>query len=75
MVCIQITVKFNPVASMEYTTTAYCEVTGAGDRLPLEIRGIGVGPKAQFSYNTLDIGALYINAVHHYQVNHPVLSA
>jgi hypothetical protein len=35
---LQITVKFNPVASMDYDTTAFCEVTGSGDRLPLEIR-------------------------------------
>jgi len=63
-----ITVTFKPKAVKQYPVTAFCDVTGSSFRLPLNLNGLGVGPKAVFSYETLDIGDVYINAVHRYTV-------
>lgn len=52
-----------------YARTAYCDVTGRESRLPLRIRGDGVGPRVHFSLDTLDIGNVFINSQHSYEVN------
>jgi hydrocephalus-inducing protein len=64
----EITVTFKPTEAILYPSTAFCDVTGCVDRLPLQIKGQGVGPKAVFTYDNLDIGEVYINAVHRYEV-------
>lgn len=64
-----ITVTFRPKAVTNYPVPAYCDVTGSMSRLPLYLDGLGVGPKAVFSYETLDIGEVYINAVHRYEIS------
>ena len=51
-----------------YARTAYCDVTGRESRLPLRIRGDGAGPKVHFSLGTLDIGNVFINSKHSYEV-------
>ena len=32
------------------------------------IKGVGVGPMAVFSYDVLDVGDTFVNAVHQYEV-------
>ena len=44
----EVTVIFKPDQPQSYTCTAFCDVTGRESRLPLRIRGEGVGPKVQF---------------------------
>ena len=36
---------FNPKSPVQYSCTAFCEITGRQSRLPLRIRGEGLGPK------------------------------
>ena len=43
-------------------------MTGRESRLPLRIRGDGVGPKVHFSLDTLDIGNVFLNSQHSYEV-------
>ena len=43
-------------------------MTGREMRLPLKMKGIGVGPKAQFSFDTLDIDNVFVNSKHSYEV-------
>ena len=43
-------------------------MTGREMRLPLKMKGIGVGPKAQFSFDTLDIENVFVNSKHSYEV-------
>lgn len=52
-----------------YARTAYCDVTGRESRLPLRIRGDGAGPRVHFSLDTLDIGNVFINSQHSYEVS------
>lgn len=65
---MEVSVTFTPHAAEEYLSTAFCEVAGSMNRLPLQLFGKGAGPQAVFSYDTLDIGEVYIKAVHHYEI-------
>ena len=51
-----------------YARTVYCDVTGRESRLPLRIRGEGVGPCVVFSLDSLDIGNIFVNSNHSYEV-------
>ena len=48
--------------------STFCEIFGRAERVPLLLRGQGLGPKAVFSYEMLDIGNVFINSVHQYNV-------
>ncbi|KAK9824158.1 hypothetical protein WJX72_008157 [[Myrmecia] bisecta] len=65
---MEITVLFRPDHAKAYEATAFCEVEGRAERLPLQISGKGLGPQAVFSYDTLDVGEAYINTPHKYEV-------
>lgn len=64
----EVNVIFKPREAKTYTRTAFCDVTGRESRLPLRIRGEGVGPKVQFSLETLDMGNIFIGSTHHYEI-------
>ena len=64
----EITVTFEPDHAREYKATAYCDVGGRASRLPVQFCGTGLGPKAVFSYDLLDVGEAFINTPHKYEV-------
>ena len=66
---IEISIIFKPSEEQNYSRTAYLDMTGRELRLPLKIKGIGVGPKAEFSFDTLDIENVFVNSKHSYEVN------
>ena len=51
-----------------YTRTIYCDVTGREIRLPFRIKGEGLGPKLQFSFDSLNIENVFVNSPHAYEV-------
>jgi len=55
-------------SSTSYSRVAYCDVTGRESRLPLKIRGEGIGPQLQLSFDTLDIQNVFVNSSHAYEV-------
>ena len=59
---------FKPDEANSYTRTVYCDVTGRESRLPLKIRGDGIGAKIQFSFDALDIENVFVNSEHSYEV-------
>ena len=63
-----ITVMFKPTEAKNYTRMAYCDITGRETRLPLKIVGDGLGPKAIFSCDSIDIGNVFIGSRHSYEV-------
>ena len=65
---VELTVTFRPQAAGETGTTAFCELTGREARLPLQMVAKGLGPRATWLYDTLDVGDVYINAHHRYEV-------
>ena len=64
----EITFTFEPDHAREYKATAYCDVGGRASRLPIQLCGTGLGPKAVFSYDLLDVGEAFINTPHKYEV-------
>eukprot|EP01065_Artemidia_motanka_P026772 TRINITY_DN32019_c0_g1_i1.p1 TRINITY_DN32019_c0_g1~~TRINITY_DN32019_c0_g1_i1.p1 ORF type:complete len:3749 (+),score=1074.75 TRINITY_DN32019_c0_g1_i1:85-11331(+) len=62
------TVTFNPQMATTCEVIAFMDVVGRADRLPLTLKGQGIGPQCQFSYDALDLGDVFINSIHHYEV-------
>ncbi|XP_070763174.1 hydrocephalus-inducing protein homolog [Enoplosus armatus] len=48
-------IVFKPEEAKLYQQTIYCDVTGREARLPLTIKGEGVGPELQLSFNLMDM--------------------
>ncbi|KAI8854495.1 hypothetical protein BC829DRAFT_439199 [Chytridium lagenaria] len=65
---VEVNIIFNPKYAGANAATAYCEVSGRECRLPLTLKGDGIGPKARFSYDVLDIDEVFINTLHQYEV-------
>ena len=53
-----------------YNRTVFCDVTGRETRLPLRIKGEGLGPKLQFSFDSLNIENVFVNSSHAYEVSY-----
>ena len=56
-----ICVTFRPQHPLRYTCTAFCNITCSEERLPLNLVGYGVGPKASLSMRECDIGDIFVN--------------
>lgn len=65
---MEIDIAFTPLEAQSYARTVYCDVTGRESRLPLRIRGEAVGPRLVFSLDSLDIGNIFVNSKHSYEV-------
>ncbi|XP_070253950.1 hydrocephalus-inducing protein homolog isoform X4 [Myotis yumanensis] len=63
----EITVYFNPLEARLYQMTVYCDISGREIRLPLRIKGQGMGPKIHFNFELLDIGKVFVGSVHCYE--------
>lgn len=64
----EVNVVFKPREAEICMKTAFCDITGRESRLPLRIRGDGIGPNVQFSYETLDMGNIFIGSKHYYEI-------
>ncbi|XP_070194710.1 hydrocephalus-inducing protein homolog isoform X4 [Littorina saxatilis] len=64
----EVSVIFKPREAIQYTRTAFCDITGRQSRLPLRIRGEGAGPKVEFSCTELDMGNIFIGSKHTYEI-------
>ncbi|KAF5907636.1 hydrocephalus-inducing protein, partial [Clarias magur] len=64
----EISIIFKPLEAKLYQQTIYCEVTGRESRLPLHIKGEGLGPKLQLNSDVLDIGSTFVGSKHSYEV-------
>ncbi|XP_077612463.1 hydrocephalus-inducing protein homolog [Crocuta crocuta] len=63
----EIIVYFNPLEAKLYQQTVYCDISGREIRLPLRIKGEGMGPKIHFNFELLDIGKVFVGSVHCYE--------
>ncbi|XP_033221021.1 hydrocephalus-inducing protein homolog [Belonocnema kinseyi] len=61
-------VFFQPDEIGETSSTAYLEITGRENRLPLSLSGVCIGPNIQFTTVTLDIGSICLCSSHNYEV-------
>ncbi|KAF4028176.1 ASH domain-containing protein [Phytophthora infestans] len=59
---VDVVVCFTPEEAHLYSCRAFLEIAGQTARLPLQLRGQGIGPKAKVVYNELlDFGDVFIN--------------
>ncbi|XP_074007853.1 hydrocephalus-inducing protein homolog [Numenius arquata] len=64
----EINVIFKPQEARLYHQTVYCDISGRETRLPLRIKGEGMGPRLRFSFDQLDIGKVFVGSAHSYEV-------
>eukprot|EP00063_Salmo_salar_P029727 XP_014004562.1 PREDICTED: hydrocephalus-inducing protein homolog isoform X1 [Salmo salar] len=64
----EVNIIFKPQEAKIYQQTVYCDITGRESRLPLRIKGEGLGPKLQFNFDLLDMGTIFIGSKHSYEV-------
>ncbi|NWU55618.1 HYDIN protein, partial [Dromas ardeola] len=64
----EINVIFKPREARVYQQTVYCDISGRETRLPLRVKGEGVGPRLRFSFDQLDIGKVFVGSAHSYEV-------
>ena len=61
-------VTFKPQGPLHYSWTAFCNITCSEERLPLNLTGQGIGPKAALSIKEWDIGDIFVNYKHTYSI-------
>jgi hydrocephalus-inducing protein len=64
----EVSVIFRPEEAASYSKIVYCDLTGRETRLPLKMKGDALGPKLQFSFDTLDIQNVFVESSHSYEV-------
>ncbi|XP_077372587.1 hydrocephalus-inducing protein homolog [Festucalex cinctus] len=72
------TVVFKPDEAKVYHKTIYCDVTGKKSRIPLRVRGEGLGPAMQINCNLMDMKNIFIGHTVSYEVrlsNHGLIDA
>nr|XP_006823299.1 PREDICTED: hydrocephalus-inducing protein homolog [Saccoglossus kowalevskii] len=64
----EVEVIFQPQEARAYQCTAFCDITGRESRLPLRIRGDGIGPNIHLAFDELDMGNIFVGSTHSYEV-------
>lgn len=65
---LDIQVLFKPNQALKYDQRAWLDIVGREQRLPLTLTGEGEGAKLESSFQTLDIGCVYVGSTHLYEV-------
>jgi hypothetical protein len=60
--------SFRPKDALVYSSCAYLSCVGQEERAPLVLKGLGIGPKASFSYDELDVNSVFVESAHRYEV-------
>uniref|UniRef100_A0A8D0G7T0 HYDIN/VesB/CFA65-like Ig-like domain-containing protein n=1 Tax=Sphenodon punctatus TaxID=8508 RepID=A0A8D0G7T0_SPHPU len=63
----EINVIFRPQETRVYQRTVYCDISGRETRIPLRIKGEGMGPNLIFNFDQLDIGKVFVGSTHSYE--------
>ncbi|XP_030812219.1 hydrocephalus-inducing protein homolog [Camarhynchus parvulus] len=63
----EISVFFKPQETQVYNQAVYCGISGRENRLPLLLKGEGLGPRVHFHFEEMNIGEVFIRATHRYE--------
>ncbi|NXF97015.1 HYDIN protein, partial [Eubucco bourcierii] len=63
----EVQVTFRPQAARAYEAKLYCDISGRASRLPLHVRGEGLGPLLRFSFDQMDVGKVCVGATNNYK--------
>jgi hydrocephalus-inducing protein len=50
-----------PTQANHYECMAYCNISCAEERLPLKLKGEGIGPKAYLTQQEINFGDVFVN--------------
>ncbi|KAM3964816.1 LOW QUALITY PROTEIN: hydrocephalus-inducing protein homolog [Aphomia sociella] len=64
----EITITFSPKQIGEFQSTAYLDIDGLLDRVPLQMVGTSLPPAIHLNLETLDMDCVYINNKYNYEV-------
>lgn len=64
----ELTITFSPKYIGELESTAYFDVDGVSERIPLKIVGTSLPPTIHLNIETLDVGNAYINKEYNYEI-------
>lgn len=64
----EVTVIFQPDIAKDYNRIAFCDVTGREARLALKVQAEGIGPNVHFSFDSVDMGNIYVFSTHTYEI-------
>ncbi|XP_030281249.1 hydrocephalus-inducing protein homolog isoform X1 [Sparus aurata] len=62
------TIVFKPEEAKLYQQTIYCDVAGRESRLPLTIKGEGMGPNLQLNYYLMNMKNVFVGDKDYYEV-------
>lgn len=64
----ELTITFFPKEVGEFQATAYLDIDGVTDRVPLKMVGISLPPSINLNLETLDMDCVYINKTYNYEI-------
>lgn len=62
------TLLFCPDKAEDYVKTAYLDITGSEQRIPLKLHGAGLGPRVVLNVEEINANNLFIYTEHQYEV-------
>ncbi|XP_033896012.3 hydrocephalus-inducing protein-like [Acipenser ruthenus] len=63
----EVNIIFKPKEAKVYQQTIYCDITGRETRLPLRVKGEGIGAKLLFNFDQLHVGNIFVGSKHSYE--------
>ena len=63
------TVTFEPNEARNYEDEFWLQCSGRQHAIPINLVGTAIGPKALFSWDILNVGAIYIGALYQYRIS------
>lgn len=71
-------IDFHPPRDERFERVIFCDVQGRETRLPLKLVGTGRGPDVSFTFTDLEVGDIFVNSLHEYELkmeNHGIIPA
>uniref|UniRef100_T1HAY7 MSP domain-containing protein n=1 Tax=Rhodnius prolixus TaxID=13249 RepID=T1HAY7_RHOPR len=63
-----VTLIFSPTEVGKCFARAFCEIQGREERIVIELKGIGIGPKLSLNVDTVDFGYIFFCSVHKFEL-------
>ncbi|KAJ8726486.1 hypothetical protein PYW07_001184 [Mythimna separata] len=64
----ELTITFRPQEIGEFSSTAFLDIDGLEERVPLQLLGASLPPAICLNVETLDMDRVYINKPYHYEI-------
>ncbi|CAG5111155.1 Oidioi.mRNA.OKI2018_I69.chr2.g5489.t1.cds [Oikopleura dioica] len=65
---MEVHVVFKPDRIGQYKKTVFCDIQGRENRIPLTIKARGIGPQLRLSYDSVNLGKIFVGSKHTYEI-------